>query len=108
LHTFNVWMREDSVIVDKILLTTDANFTFPNNTVLGPGESARGTGNPPRPVARIERSGSDVTVSWNTGNIGTLQEADDVTGPWGPTPNGANPYTTPASGAKKFYRVSVP
>jgi VCBS repeat-containing protein len=27
VHTFDVWMREDGVIVDKFILTTDANFT---------------------------------------------------------------------------------
>lgn len=108
LHTFNIWMREDSVIVDKILLTTDVNFTFPNNTVLGPAESARGSANPPPPAVKIERSGSDVIVSWDTGNIGTLQEADDVTGPWQPAPGGTNPYTVQASAARKFYRVVIP
>lgn len=27
VHTFDVWMREDGVIVDKFILTTDASFT---------------------------------------------------------------------------------
>jgi len=36
IHTFNVWMREDGVLVDKIVLTTDLNFT-PSGQ--GPGEN---------------------------------------------------------------------
>jgi hypothetical protein len=108
LHTFSVWMREDSVIVDKILLTTDTTFTFPNNTVLGPAESARGSANPDPPMVSITRSGADVTISWTTGNVGTLQETDDLTRAWQNTTGAANPYTAPASGAAKFYRVTVP
>ncbi len=38
LHTFNVWMREDGVKIDKIVLTQDANFT-PSGS--GPAESSR-------------------------------------------------------------------
>ena len=87
---------------------TDVNFTFPNNAVLGPGESAHGSANPPPPVVRIERSGADIIVSWDTGNVGTLQQAEDVIGEWQPTPSGANPYTVKASASRKFYRVVIP
>jgi hypothetical protein len=41
LHTINVWMREDGTIVDRILLTTNANFT-PSGT--GPARSPRQAG----------------------------------------------------------------
>ncbi|MEF8774389.1 MAG: hypothetical protein V5A37_06695, partial [Halobacteriales archaeon] len=37
-HTFNIWMREDGVYVDKIILTTDPGFT-PSGE--GPDESER-------------------------------------------------------------------
>jgi len=40
VHTFNVWMREDNLIVDKIVLTTNSNFTL-TGTEPGPPESTR-------------------------------------------------------------------
>jgi hypothetical protein len=46
LATINVWMREDGVFVDKILLTTAASFT-PSGT--GPAESPREGVSPPPP-----------------------------------------------------------
>jgi glycosyl hydrolase family 115/PA14 domain-containing protein/flagellar associated repeat protein/Big-like domain-containing protein len=107
-HMFSVWMREDSVIVDKILLTTDVNFTFPNNTVIGPAESARGSASPPPPRVSITRSGPTVTISWNTGSVGTLQETDQIGGTWQNTTGATNPYNVEATGAAKFYRVTVP
>jgi lysophospholipase L1-like esterase len=39
VHTINVWMREDGVVVDKIVLTTDPAYT---PTGAGPPESGRG------------------------------------------------------------------
>ena len=46
-HTFNLWMREDGFIVDKIVLTTNASYT-PSGT--GPAESPRGGGSGPTPT----------------------------------------------------------
>ena len=40
VHTVNVWMREDGFVFDKLVLTTDANYT-PSGT--GPAESPRVT-----------------------------------------------------------------
>ena len=40
-RTLNVWMREDGFVIDRVLLTTDANFV-PQG--IGPVESSRGTG----------------------------------------------------------------
>jgi hypothetical protein len=37
-HVFNIWMREDGMIVDKILLTTDANYVPAG---AGPAENLR-------------------------------------------------------------------
>jgi hypothetical protein len=37
LHTINVWMREDGLVLDKLVLTTNASFT---PTATGPAESA--------------------------------------------------------------------
>ena len=39
-HTFNIWMREDGLIVDKIVLTTNPNFSL-TGTEAGPPESSR-------------------------------------------------------------------
>ena len=47
LHTLNVWMREDGVVVDKVLLTVNAGL-IPSGT--GPGESPLVGGNPTPPV----------------------------------------------------------
>ena len=41
LHTLNIWVREDGLIVDKIVLTTNPNFTLTSNEE-GPPESHRG------------------------------------------------------------------
>ena len=101
-------MREDSVIVDKILLTTSTSFTFPDNTVIGPGECARGSANPPAPVVSVSRSGSDVSISWNTGAIGTLQEAATIGGAWQNAAGTGNPRVVQPGGATKFYRVAIP
>ena len=46
IRTFNLWMREDGFIVDKILLRKDSSFTAPSGT--GPVESPRvGVNRPP-------------------------------------------------------------
>jgi uncharacterized repeat protein (TIGR02543 family) len=39
-HTLNIWMREDGMIADKIVLTTDPDFN-PLGSDLGPAESAQ-------------------------------------------------------------------
>ncbi|MCE5276587.1 MAG: tandem-95 repeat protein [Planctomycetaceae bacterium] len=38
LHTFNIWMREDGTVIDKVILTQDAAF---KPTGVGPVESSR-------------------------------------------------------------------
>ena len=48
----------------------------------------------------IERA---VIVTWTCG--GTLQYADDLTGPWFDIPSATSPYCVAATAAKKFYRV---
>lgn len=39
VHTFHLWMREDGVVLDKIMLTTSSSSTAPNAS--GPPESQR-------------------------------------------------------------------
>jgi hypothetical protein len=48
----------------------------------------------------IERA---VIINWTCG--GTLQYADDLTGPWIDIPGAISPYSVPATAAKKFYRT---
>ncbi|MHC4494195.1 MAG: hypothetical protein ACYSYM_00055 [Planctomycetota bacterium] len=41
VHTFNVWMREDNLVVDKIVLTINPDFSL-SGIEPGPPESVRG------------------------------------------------------------------
>jgi hypothetical protein len=45
-----------------------------------------------------------VTVTWTGG--GTLLSAPSLAGPWAPVANASSPYTAPASGDARFFRVS--
>jgi len=62
LHTIDVWAREDGVYVDKILLTTDANF---DPTGTGPAESGRVSDCTVFPSVRID---SPEALSLQTSN----------------------------------------
>ncbi len=42
-HTVSIWMREDGIVIDKIVLTTNSGYT-PSGT--GPAESSQGGGGP--------------------------------------------------------------
>jgi hypothetical protein len=44
-----------------------------------------------------------VIIRWSC--AGTLQSADDVTGPWTDVPGATSPYAVATSAARKFYRV---
>ena len=67
VQTVNVWMREDGVRIDKILLTLSSSYT-PAGT--GPAESARsgGTAAPTAPAAPSDltaaNSSAGVTLAW--------------------------------------------
>lgn len=62
-------------------------------------------GTPPPPIRlTITRSGNNITITWTGG--GTLESADAVTGPYTSTGNSTGTFTTTASGAAKFYRVT--
>ena len=69
LHTLNIWMREDELIVDKIVLTTNPNFTL-TGTEPGPPESIRGPriiAFSPTPVDGAEDVSRDLVLGWETG-----------------------------------------
>lgn len=58
----------------------------------------------PLPVTlTIQPAGANVIITWPQG---TLMEATNILGPW-TTNSASSPYTTPASGNNKFYRVIV-
>jgi hypothetical protein len=104
-HVFNVWMREDGTIIDKIVLTSNSGYT-PTGT--GPAESELITSMPPDPRLTTTYAGGNLSVNW--GGVGTLLEADQISGPWTPVSNPANPFVVPVTPtvSQKFYRVTVP
>ena len=100
VHTIHLWMREDGQIVDKLLVTTDANFV-PSG--LGPPESGRVGQVAPPAFKPPTLSAGQVTLSWT--GPGNLEQTDSLSPPnWGPAPSQANPQTVPATGTR-FYRI---
>ena len=59
VHTVNVWMREDGVVFDKLLLTTSPTYAPTGN---GPAESARTNPTPP-PAATAPAAPSNLAAS---------------------------------------------
>ena len=69
VHTFNVWMREDNLIVDKIVLTTNPNFTL-TGAEPGPPESERAAeiiAFDPIPADGAIDVPRDIVLSWTAG-----------------------------------------
>jgi len=69
LHTLNLWVREDGLIVDKILLTTNPDYVPPDD---GPPESLRGA----QPKAGGANPGigmidviPDIALTWTPGEF---------------------------------------
>jgi uncharacterized repeat protein (TIGR02543 family) len=65
-HTFNIWMREDGMIADKIVLTTNASYAL-SGTDTGPAESER-------------ESAATYTLTVNSGSGDGDYEVDYVAG----------------------------
>lgn len=57
----------------------------------------------PPPMLTIGLDAGNVVIGWE--GEGTLQEADAVTGPWTDVAGAANPFSTPADAAQKYYRL---
>ncbi|MGD8499975.1 MAG: discoidin domain-containing protein, partial [Phycisphaerales bacterium] len=69
LHTLNIYMREDELIVDKVVLTTNPNFTLAGAEA-GPPESWRGprvTAFSPSPDDGATDVARDVVLNWESG-----------------------------------------
>jgi Gylcosyl hydrolase family 115 C-terminal domain/F5/8 type C domain len=74
IHTFNVWMREDGLIIDKIVLTTNPDY-IPTDD--GPAESPRGA--PAYATAPAPSDGAvdvprDVTLAWSAGPLAATHD----------------------------------
>jgi hypothetical protein len=95
LHVINAWMRQDGFDFDKLLITSNPNYS-PTN--LGPPESALAG-----PAITVTRSGSNLSLSWF--GPGTLQSSTNVTGPYADVPSATNPQTVTPSGTHEFFRV---
>ena len=76
VHTFNLWVREDGLIIDKIVLTTNPDFTL-SGSEPGPSESTRGpriTAFSPNPKEGAIDVPRDLTLSWETGLFAATQD----------------------------------
>jgi len=65
----------------------------------------------PPVTVRISYSGGNVTISWSGGtSAGTLRSSTSITAPqpWPVVTGAVSPFTTSASGPRKFYEVSDP
>jgi hypothetical protein len=56
------------------------------------------------PSLSIKTSGNHFIISW-PGGIGTLESADNVTGPWAAVPGASSPYNA-TNGGREFYRLT--
>ncbi len=71
VHTFNIWMREDNLIIDKIVLTTNPDFTL-SGTEPGPPESPRGArviAFDPIPADGAIDVPRDIVLGWTAGAL---------------------------------------
>ena len=65
-----------------------------------------GTNQPPgNTFTSVTRSGSNLVLTWSAG---TLEQADEVTGPWNDIPDAKSPESLTSSSIRSFYRISVP
>lgn len=53
--------------------------------------------------SRISLSGGNVVIEWT--GAAALWSAEAVTGPWSPVDNATSPYSTPATGAMRWFRL---
>jgi hypothetical protein len=69
VHTLDIWVREDGLIIDKIVLTTNPDFTL-TGTEPGPRESIRGPriqAFSPTPKDGATDVPRDLVLGWETG-----------------------------------------
>jgi hypothetical protein len=82
----------------KVLLNDRANGGIPTYRVgVAPAKPAGQPG-----FTSVAKSGNNLVIAWD---IGTLESADSINGPWTPVANATSPATVAATGAQKFYRL---
>jgi hypothetical protein len=58
---------------------------------------------------KMTQVGSNIQITWQPGaTLGTLMQADDLTGPWTAVPAYVPSYTFTPTGARKFFRLALP
>lgn len=113
-HHFNLFMREDGFIADKILITTSESYV---PTELGPPESPREQV-VVQPTLDVQKSGASLVISWpKDGTDGfILEQAASLSLPatWAPErtavieSGGRKTVTVSASLQAQFYRLRHP
>ncbi|MEL7449136.1 MAG: chitobiase/beta-hexosaminidase C-terminal domain-containing protein [Pseudomonadota bacterium] len=95
IHTVNLWMREDGIIVDKIVLTTDPDFNPTAISLEGPPESTRVPGVWPEPVLHPMGGtfSTDLTVSITASGTNTIHFTTDGSAPTTASPVYSGPFT---------------
>lgn len=100
--TTSAYSRFDSFAIrPNSLETTAANFTISRFTVQVVNAAPT-----PAPL-NIAASGSNVTLTWTNSQF-NLQAAPNVTGTYTNVSGATSPYTVPASGAARFFRLIWP
>ena len=100
-HTLNIWMREDGVVLDRVLLTTDSAYVPSSN---GPAEAGRSIVAPVITLRSL-KAGNSLTLSWD--GAGALQGSTTVTGVWNMVSTNS-PVTTNTASGSSFFRLNVP
>lgn len=90
VNTVNVWMREDGIKIDRILMTTDPTFTL-SVTELGPPASVRP---PTRNLSIVKNPDNSATISW-PGSGWVLQATTNFPAPSTPIFWQSTPFTSP-------------
>jgi hypothetical protein len=95
-HILDVWMQKDGLMINEVLLTTDANY-------VPSGEVAESLLNPARPFLTIQRTPNGTVITWTGG--GTLYSAPAATGPWNPVAGASGSININPTAAHQFYQV---
>ncbi|UCE47370.1 MAG: hypothetical protein JSW47_17440, partial [Phycisphaerales bacterium] len=98
-HTFNIWVREDGCIIDKIVLTSDPDFSLSGNEP-GPPESIRGAvlnAYGPNPADGALHAATWANLLWSAGETAASHDVyigesfDDVNNRTAETFRGSQP-----------------